>query len=124
MPCKGVGLGELGDPVGADYDLGMVGGKVFPADLFDVVDAVESGVSAHGAVAFLAGRTDDQIKIVLQGRTGRVRPTCGESRMRRSGWGPWERDLLSRHLADGPPVPCGRASAEPWKPASRPTSNA
>lgn len=24
--------------------------------------------------------------------------------MRRSGWGPWEKDLLSRHLADGPPV--------------------
>lgn len=31
--------------------------------------------------------------------------------MRRLGWGPLEKDLLSRHLADGPPVPCGRASA-------------
>lgn len=29
--------------------------------------------------------------------------------MRRLGWGPWEKDLLSRHLADGPPVPSGTA---------------
>ncbi|WP_438289621.1 hypothetical protein [Streptomyces sp. HUAS TT7] len=27
--------------------------------------------------------------------------------MRRLGWGPLEKDLLSRHLADGPPVPWG-----------------
>jgi len=30
--------------------------------------------------------------------------------MRRLGWGPLEKGLLSRHLADGPPVPCGRGS--------------
>jgi hypothetical protein len=40
--------------------------------------------------------------------------------MRRSGWGPWEKDLLSRHLADGPPVPSGPTSP---RPSRRPSSS-
>lgn len=42
-------------------------------------------------------------------RSSHWKAMCGESRMRRLGWGPWEKDLLSRHLADGPPVPSGTA---------------
>lgn len=46
------------------------------------------------------------------------------SRMRRSDWGPWEKDLLSRHLADGPPVPSGRASPAASRTSPPPTAAA
>ena len=50
-------------------------------------------------------------------RSNYQRAACGESRMRRSGWGPPEKDPHCGHLAGGPPALCGttwpRRSSEP-----------
>ena len=48
------------------------------------------------------------------------RATCGESRMRRSGWGPSEKDPSRGHLADGPPVPFVAPTPNSAPPAARP----